>query len=89
MSQAKAKEASLSGIIQQDLDVLDTWFSSSLIPLVVAGWPKNQVKGPVLEVMETGHDIIGFWVARMLSLCKRYILFCLRNFTFNTGNFLG
>lgn len=58
------------GRLEQDSDVLDTWFSSSLIPLVVAGWPHVNVTSPVLEVMETGHDIIGFWVARMLALCN-------------------
>lgn len=51
--------------------MLDTWFSSSLIPLVVADWPKKPIRSPVLDVLETGHDIIGFWVARMLTLCKR------------------
>ncbi|KAI1722800.1 tRNA synthetases class I (I, l, M and v) domain-containing protein [Ditylenchus destructor] len=57
--------------IQRDSDVLDTWFSSSLIPLVVAGWPDKQVDRIPLNVMETGHDIVGFWVARMLIACKR------------------
>lgn len=56
----------------QDSDVLDTWFSSSLIPLIIAGWPDKKINGQVLEVLETGHDIIGFWVARMLTICKKY-----------------
>ncbi|EPB75377.1 valine--tRNA ligase domain protein [Ancylostoma ceylanicum] len=47
--------------IMQDEDVLDTWFSSSLIPLVNAGWPGPEFNpsGPPLDVMETGWDILG------------------------------
>uniref|UniRef100_A0A914L9K9 valine--tRNA ligase n=1 Tax=Meloidogyne incognita TaxID=6306 RepID=A0A914L9K9_MELIC len=55
----------------QDSDVLDTWFSSSLIPIIIAGWPKKSIKSASIDLMETGHDIIGFWVARMLVICKR------------------
>uniref|UniRef100_A0A7E4UYJ0 valine--tRNA ligase n=1 Tax=Panagrellus redivivus TaxID=6233 RepID=A0A7E4UYJ0_PANRE len=57
---------------ERDSDVLDTWFSSALIPLIVNGWPNKDVKftSPPLNLMETGHDIIGFWVARMLILCR-------------------
>lgn len=57
--------------ISQDPDVLDTWFSSGLFPLSVLGWPnetddfKNFYPTSVLE---TGHDILFFWVARMVML---------------------
>ncbi|KIH44857.1 hypothetical protein ANCDUO_25110, partial [Ancylostoma duodenale] len=56
--------------IIQDEDVLDTWFSSSLIPLVNAGWPGPQFNpsAPPLDIMETGWDILGFWVARMIIM---------------------
>ncbi|MFE7559844.1 valine--tRNA ligase [Kitasatospora sp. NPDC057500] len=53
----------------QDPDVLDTWFSSGLWPFSTLGWPE---KTPDLEkfystdVLVTGHDIIFFWVARMM-----------------------
>jgi valyl-tRNA synthetase len=53
----------------QDTDVLDTWFSSGLWPFSTLGWPE---KTPELEkfystdVLLTGHDIIFFWVARMM-----------------------
>ncbi|MFD8885201.1 valine--tRNA ligase [Streptomyces erythrochromogenes] len=53
----------------QDTDVLDTWFSSGLWPFSTLGWPE---KTPDLEkfystdVLLTGHDIIFFWVARMM-----------------------
>ena len=63
-----------SEAIQQDEDVLDTWFSSGLWPFSTLGWPE---KTPSLStfypasVMETGHDILFFWVARMIMLgCK-------------------
>ncbi|CDW52038.1 RNase PH and Glyco transf 22 and Anticodon 1 and tRNA-synt 1 domain containing protein [Trichuris trichiura] len=55
-----------------DEDVLDTWFSSALIPLVIAGWPHNwQADNDhlfPLSLMETGHDILGLWVTRMAML---------------------
>jgi valyl-tRNA synthetase len=57
--------------IYQDQDVLDTWFSSGLWPFSTLGWPD---KTPDLEryypgsVLETGYDILFFWVARMIML---------------------
>jgi valyl-tRNA synthetase len=58
-----------SARIEQDPDVLDTWFSSGLWPFSTLGWPDDT---PDLRryypttVMETGYDIIFFWVARMV-----------------------
>lgn len=55
--------------LTQDPDVLDTWFSSALFPFSIFGWPD---KTPELEqfypgtLLETGHDILFFWVARMV-----------------------
>lgn len=77
--------------IKQDEDVLDTWFSSALLPFSVFSWPKNvpftiiKIKHKnllpyfffqtqdlqnlyPLSLMETGHDILFFWVARMVML---------------------
>lgn len=57
--------------LRQDEDVLDTWFSSGLWPFSVFGWPE---KTPDLEafyptsLLETGHDILFFWVARMVMM---------------------
>lgn len=57
--------------LKQDEDVLDTWFSSGLFPFSVFGWPE---KTEDLEafypttLLETGHDIIFFWVARMVMM---------------------
>ncbi|XP_044727743.1 valine--tRNA ligase-like [Chrysoperla carnea] len=57
--------------IVQDEDVLDTWFSSGLMPFSVFGWPKqtSDLKEYYpLSMIETGHDILFFWVARMVML---------------------
>ncbi|XP_066587270.1 valine--tRNA ligase, mitochondrial-like isoform X2 [Prorops nasuta] len=57
--------------IVQDCDVLDTWFSSALLPLTIAGWPNNwsnYKKYYPLTLLETGKDILCFWVARMAML---------------------
>ncbi|GMT08839.1 hypothetical protein PFISCL1PPCAC_136, partial [Pristionchus fissidentatus] len=59
--------------ISQDEDVLDTWFSSGLVPLVCGGWMEGRREWPQppLSLLETGHDILGFWVARMVILTMR------------------
>ncbi|KAL7733352.1 hypothetical protein ACLKA6_004847 [Drosophila palustris] len=55
--------------LTRDPDVLDTWFSSSLLPFSVAGWPKEEYKEKYpLDIMQTGHDILFFWVARMMMM---------------------
>jgi len=55
--------------IHQEEDVLDTWFSSGLWPFSTLGWPENtadlQYFYPT-SVLETGYDILFFWVARMI-----------------------
>ena len=69
--------------IYQDEDVLDTWFSSGLWPFSTLGWPD---KTPDLEyfyptsVMETGYDILFFWVARMIMSGLEFM----REVPFNT-----
>src|SRR5579883_853356 len=55
--------------LRQDPDVLDTWFSSGLWPFSTLGWPKDTEDLRYFyptSVMETGYDIIFFWVARMI-----------------------
>lgn len=55
--------------LTRDTDVLDTWFSSSLLPFSVAGWPDEKYKEKYpLDLMQTGHDILFFWVARMMMM---------------------
>ena len=54
--------------VVQDPDVLDTWFSSGLWPMSTVGWPEEGAadfaKFYPASVMETGHDILFFWVVR-------------------------
>ncbi|KAF0109196.1 MAG: valyl-tRNA synthetase [Anaerolineaceae bacterium] len=55
--------------IRQDPDVLDTWFSSGLWPFSTLGWPEETPDYKYFyptTVMETGYDILFFWVARMI-----------------------
>ena len=55
--------------IEQDNDVLDTWFSSALWPFSTLGWPNKTEDLDYFypnSVLVTGHDIIFFWVARMI-----------------------
>ena len=57
--------------IQQDPDVLDTWFSSGLWPHSTLGWPGDSSDLGYFyptAVMETGYDILFFWVARMIMM---------------------
>ncbi len=62
--------------IEQDHDVLDTWFSSALWPFSTLGWPE---KTPDLEkfyptsVLSTSFDIIFFWVARMMMMGMKFM----------------
>ncbi len=61
--------------IKQDEDVLDTWFSSALWPFSTMGWPNTESHSAETQqtfyptnYLVTGHDIIFFWVARMIML---------------------
>ncbi|KAL3506961.1 hypothetical protein ACH5RR_032343 [Cinchona calisaya] len=58
--------------IYQDPDVLDTWFSSALWPFSTLGWPDVSAEDFKLfyptSILETGHDILFFWVARMVMM---------------------
>src|SRR5882672_4415209 len=57
--------------LQQDPDVLDTWFSSGLLPFSVFGWPEKSRDQEIFypaSLLITGSDILFFWVARMIML---------------------
>ncbi len=57
--------------IEQDPDVLDTWFSSQLWPFATMGWPEETKlfkKFYPTDMLSTGFDIIFFWVARMIMM---------------------
>ena len=71
LAKAKATLGRSDVELQRDEDVLDTWFSSGLFPFSVFGWPD---KTPELDafyptqLLETGLDILFFWVARMVMM---------------------
>jgi valyl-tRNA synthetase len=57
--------------LEQDEDVLDTWFSSGLFPFSVFGWPNETEDFKAFyptQLLETGLDILFFWVARMVMM---------------------
>jgi len=61
--------------LNQDEDVLDTWFSSGLWPFATLGWPNSTPKLAhyyPTQVLVTGFDIIFFWVARMVMLGLKF-----------------
>lgn len=75
VDEAKQKASKKTGLapsdftLEQDEDVLDTWFSSGLFPFSVFGWPDNTKDVELFyptTLLETGHDILFFWVARMV-----------------------
>jgi valyl-tRNA synthetase len=74
--EAPARCEKCQGALTQDEDVLDTWFSSGLWPFSTLGWPE---KTPELarfyptSDMETGYDILFFWVARMMMLGMHFM----------------
>ena len=65
--------------LTRDEDVLDTWFSSALVPFSTIGWPNPEGEEKVIydlylpsTVLVTGYDIIFFWVARMIMMTKHF-----------------
>ena len=67
-------------VLEQDPDVLDTWFSSGLWPFSTLGWPGEGGQEPAdlatwypTSVLVTGFDIIFFWVARMTMLAGAFL----------------
>jgi valyl-tRNA synthetase len=63
-------------ILNQDEDVLDTWFSSALWPFSTLGWPQQTDRLKTFyptSVLVTGFDIIFFWVARMIMMGLKFM----------------
>ncbi len=61
--------------LRRDSDVLDTWFSSALVPFTSLGWPEKNKDIEVFlpsSVLVTGFDIIFFWVARMVMMTLHF-----------------
>jgi len=74
-ARAEAAAQGYTGALKRDEDVLDTWFSSALVPFSSLGWPNET---PELKhflpssVLVTGFDIIFFWVARMVMMTTHF-----------------
>ena len=77
-AEAKAKAKAQCGkdvALEQDKDVLDTWFSSALWPFSTLGWPEQTSELKTFyptSVLVTGFDIIFFWVARMIMMGLKF-----------------
>ncbi|HEY5322303.1 MAG TPA: valine--tRNA ligase, partial [Caldimonas sp.] len=72
---AKARAAGYVGPLNRDPDVLDTWYSSALVPFSSLGWPKKTEELELFlpsSVLVTGYDIIFFWVARMIMMTLQF-----------------
>jgi valyl-tRNA synthetase len=70
-----AKHQGHKGTLRRDPDVLDTWFSSALVPFTSLGWPEDTddlKKYLPSDVLVTGFDIIFFWVARMIMMTLHF-----------------
>ncbi len=78
-NEADAQAQAPGKTLTRDPDVLDTWYSSALVPFSTMGWP-NQKSGPTEDydvylpssVLVTGYDIIFFWVARMIMMTTHF-----------------
>jgi len=78
-NEADAKAQAPGKTLTRDPDVLDTWYSSALVPFSTMGWP-DQKSGPTEDydvylpssVLVTGYDIIFFWVARMIMMTTHF-----------------
>lgn len=76
--EARAK-AGPDAVLTRDPDVLDTWFSSAMVPFSTLGWPNPEGEDKTAydlylpsSVLVTGYDIIFFWVARMVMMTKHF-----------------
>jgi valyl-tRNA synthetase len=78
-NEADAQAQAPGKTLRRDEDVLDTWYSSALVPFSTMGWP-NQGDAATNDynlylpssVLVTGYDIIFFWVARMIMMTKHF-----------------
>jgi len=74
-ARSRAHAAGYSGPLARDEDVLDTWYSSALVPFSTLGWPAKSVEQDLFlpsTVLVTGFDIIFFWVARMIMMTTHF-----------------
>ncbi|HSA88993.1 MAG TPA: valine--tRNA ligase [Burkholderiales bacterium] len=74
-TEQEAREKAKGKPLTRDPDVLDTWFSSALVPFSSLGWPEKTKDQEVFlpsSVLVTGFDIIFFWVARMVMMTTHF-----------------
>jgi valyl-tRNA synthetase len=74
-ARTKAAAAGYTGPLVRDEDVLDTWYSSALVPFSTLGWPEKTLEQELFlpsSVLVTGYDIIFFWVARMIMMTTHF-----------------
>ena len=74
-NQAEAEKLSGTSGLVRDEDVLDTWFSSALVPFSTLGWPSETEELKAFlpsNVLVTGYEIIFFWVARMIMMTTHF-----------------
>jgi valyl-tRNA synthetase len=74
-SEAEAQAQAGGKPVKRDEDVLDTWFSSALVPFSTLGWPEETPDYKMFlpsSVLVTGFDIIFFWVARMVMMTTHF-----------------
>jgi valyl-tRNA synthetase len=74
-SDAEAQAKAPGKLLRRDEDVLDTWYSSALVPFSTMGWPDSSEDHDLYlpsSVLVTGYDIIFFWVARMIMMTTHF-----------------
>ena len=74
-ARAKADAAGYRGALTRDEDVLDTWYSAAQFPFSTLGWPGQTIEQDLFlpsSVLVTGHDILFFWVARMIMMTLHF-----------------
>lgn len=78
-TEAEASAKAGGNAVTRDADVLDTWFSSALVPFTTLGWPSEDAQTRAdmerflpSQVLVTGNDIIFFWVARMIMMTLHF-----------------
>jgi valyl-tRNA synthetase len=73
--EAEAQAQAPGKTLKRDEDVLDTWYSSALVPFSTMGWPEKTEDFDLYlpsSVLVTGYDIIFFWVARMIMMTTHF-----------------
>ena len=75
VTKPRRRPSAPSKTLRRDEDVLDTWYSSALVPFSTMGWPEHTKDYDLYlpsSVLVTGYDIIFFWVARMIMMTTHF-----------------